>query len=193
MTALTDACSPRRNPRTEAAIFDATIDLLAEVGFAGLTIEGIAARAGVGKTTIYRHWCSKARLVDEAVRARVAHVSTPDTGTLVGDLTLAIEAVIALISTPPISALLPSLIDAAERDPEMARLHAEFTSERRQLMRALLQRGVARGEIPAPADIELLCDMIAGPVLYRRLVSHRSFGRTFARDLAAAVLRAAAS
>lgn len=191
MTALTDTASPRRNPRAEGAIFDATIQLLAEVGFAGLTIEGIAARAGVGKTTIYRHWCSKARLVDEAVRARVAPIHAPDTGRLEEDLRLAIESVIAVVSTPPISSLLPSLVDAAERDPEMARLHAEFTAERRQLMKALLRRGAARGEIPVPADIDLLCDMVAGPVLYRRLVSHRSFGRSFARDLAAAVMRAA--
>lgn len=181
----------RRNRRSEEAILTATVDLLAEVGFAGLTIDGIAARAGVGKATIYRHWSSKAELVIEAFTGCLEPLELIDTGSLRGDLVQAIRRLIRVLTDSPAAHIVPTLVDAAERDPELAELHRSFTAERRKSMVEILQRGVERGELPAGSDLDLLCDLLAGPVFYRRLVTHRPFDRRFAERLADTVLRAA--
>src|SRR5438034_1545522 len=127
MSTSPETISPKwRSRRAEAAILDATIALLAEVGFGGLTIDGIAARAGVGKATIYRHWSSKAEVAVEAFQAFVPPLDDPDTGSFADDARAVLLQVVDGLSNSPLAGILPSLVEAAERDPELERLSKAF-------------------------------------------------------------------
>jgi AcrR family transcriptional regulator len=184
-------CPPRRrNERSYQAILSATLELLAEVGFAGLTIDGIAARAGVGKATIYRHWPSRAQLVLEAIGDVTKRPDPPDTGVLREDLLIMVERLNHGVTKGPLAPLLASLVDAADRDPELAELHRTFSAKRRADVKDILQRAIDRGELPAGTDLELAVDLLAGPVIYRRLVSHAPVGRQYRARLVDAVLAA---
>jgi len=175
--------SLRRSARCHAAILESTVELLAESGFAGLTVEGVAARAGVGKSTIYRHWRSKAELVIEAFGSLIHTAPPVHTGDLRTDLVERVRTVIAVISQPPLAPILPSLLDAAERDPELAELHRRFTAQRRRTLLDLLDAGVAAGTVLPGTDVELVADLLAGPVFYRRLISRAPLGPAFADRL----------
>ena len=179
----------RRSSRAHAAILAATIDLLAELGFAGLTIEGIAAAAGVGKSTIYRHWSSKAQLVIEAFGS-LARVEPPvRTGDLRTDLVARLRALIMAVNSPPLGPIIPSLIDAAERDPELAELHRRFTAQRRRFVLDVLESAIDHGVVDPAADVELVADLLAGPVFYRRLISRAALDPGYAERLVDTLLR----
>lgn len=179
---------PRRSSRSHAAILTATVDLLAELGFAGLTVEGIAARAGVGKSTIYRHWGSKAELVIEAFGSLTRATAPVPTGHLRTDLVEWVGAIVAAISTPPLAPILPSLLDAAERDPELAELHRRFTAQRRRSVLDILETAMTEGAVDLGTDLQLIADLLAGPVFYRRLISREPLGASYAERLVDAVL-----
>ena len=179
----------RRSSRAHAAILAATIDLLAELGFAGLTIEGIAAVAGVGKSTIYRHWSSKAQLVIEAFGS-IARVDPPiRTGDLRTDLVARLRALITAVNSPKLGPIIPSLIDAAERDPELAELHRQFTAQRRRFVLDVLESAIDQGVVDPAADVELVADLLAGPVFYRRLISRAALEPGYAERLVDTLLR----
>jgi len=164
---------PRRpgRPRDEdrgRAIESAALDLLVEYGFAGVTIEGVAARAGVGKATIYRRWDTKAELVVDAyLRQCLDHVVSPDTGSLRADL---LELYRALLNKFRRHGLVTQAFVAERgRHPELAETFAAaFLDGRRAAMREVLDRGVARGELPADADLELLGD-VGSALMWQRL------------------------
>lgn len=159
-----------RVARSRARILAATLDELADRGWTGLAIEGVASRAGVGKATVYRHFDDKPDLVAQAIDSHVQELPVPDTGTLRGDV-LAILGDLAERSQGPRASLFTVLLDAAERDAALAEhRHAFVRARRRPLVRAL-QAGIARGELPATADCDLLADLLAAPLFYRRYVS----------------------
>jgi len=134
--ATAGSIAPRwRSRRAESAILDATIALLGEVGFAGLTIDGIAARAGVGKATIYRHWSSKAEVAVEAFKAFIPPLDDLDTGSLAGDVRAVLLQIVDGLTHSPLAGILPSLVEAAERDPELERLFKDFGRTRRPATR----------------------------------------------------------
>ena len=145
----------RRTQRAERAILDATLAMLGEVGFSGLSIDGIAARAGVGKTTIYRHWEGKAHLVIDAFRRAVPPLPEPDTGTLRNDLVEVLGHVAEGLGSSALSRMLPALVEAAERDADLRRLFGEFGGERRAVLRRVLERGRSRGESRPQFDLDL--------------------------------------
>ncbi len=180
--------SRRRSQRSEAAILDATLELLGEVGFSGLTVDGIAARAGVGKATIYRHWPGKAHLVVDAFRSRIPAMAMPDTGSLRQDLVAVVGFLVQGLEHSPLTRILPALVEAAERDPELERLFKEFGAERRRILRGVLQRAAARGELRPDLDLELALDLIGGPIFARRLVIREPLTPAYARSLVDALL-----
>ena len=172
MTATPGTIAPRwRSRRAESAILDATLALLAELGFGGLTIDGIAARAGVGKATIYRHWSSKAEVALEAFRAFVPPLEDPDTGSFADDIRGVLHQIVEGLSNSPLAGILPSLVEAAERDPEMERLFREFGTSRRAVLRGIFSRAAARGELREGLDADVAIDLLVGPIFTRRLVS----------------------
>ena len=169
---VTSQCSPRVE-RSKAAILKATVDLLVEAGVGGLTIDAVACRARVGKATVYRHWEGRGPLIIEAVTSVVTSSAPPaDTGTLRGDLLACYERMLSACSQPPLSAILPSMVSAAERDPELRRLFETFTAQRRAPTVDAIVRARERGEVRADLDLDLACDLMAAPVFYKRLILH---------------------
>jgi len=182
MTATADpVAAPRwRSRRAESAILEATVALLGEVGFAGLTIDGIAARAGVGKATIYRHWSSKAEVAVAAFTAFVPPLADPDTGAFADDVRVVLLAIVDGLTRSPLAGILPSLVEAAERDPELERLFTEFGRGRRAVLRAVFERAAARGELRDGLDIEVAIDTLVGPIFTRRLITRAPLTRRHA-------------
>ena len=160
------AAPPTGRPRSEEAhkaILDATVELLAEVGFSGLTVEGVAQRAGVGKATIYRRWPSKLPLVVEAY-GRLPGMEDVDTGRLADDLKRMLQGYLEAFNRTPLSALLPSLAGERAHNVELAKVFDPISVQRRLPLMRALERGVQRGEIAPDIDLDLAADLIVGPI-----------------------------
>jgi AcrR family transcriptional regulator len=176
--------------RSRTAIVRATLELLAERGIAATTIEAVADRSGVAKTTIYRQWDSQAALVIDAFDSILRPPPDPDTGTLRGDLLNLLTGLAASLQTGPATSLMFALIDAAERDPAFAALHRRESKARHQIILDVIERGIVRGELPVGTAAEDVLDMLAGPILYRRAVSTGRVSIKFAERVVDHVLRA---
>jgi TetR/AcrR family transcriptional regulator, regulator of autoinduction and epiphytic fitness len=162
-----------KDPRVERSrrvILEAVLEELGEVGYGALTIEAVAARAGVGKSTIYRHWPGKLELVEDAFRTLKASVDVPAEGSLRDRVVAVIEQVACLVEQSTYSTCMPALIDAAEHDPKVREFHNRFSAERRAVLVGLLCDAIGTGELPSTADPELLADALVGPILLRRLM-----------------------
>lgn len=186
------AAVPRGRPRradADAAIIRATLELLDEVGPGRLSMDLIAQRAGVGKATIYRRWDSKEAVVLQALRAATPPVPAPDLGSLREDLLAYYDALVARSRPARDADTLPHLIEAACYDPDLRAALDQHHRERQQAMRTMLERGIARGELPADSDVEVLVDVLLGPLVYRRLVTGAPIDRDFTRRLVDTVLR----
>lgn len=159
-----------RVERSRRVILEAVLDELGAVGYGALTIEAVAARAGVGKSTIYRHWQGKLELVEDAFRTLKAPVEVPEGGTLRDKVVGVLEQVACLVEESTYSACMPALIEAAERDPQVRDFHCRFSAERRAVLVGLLRDAVESGELPSDTDPEILADALVGPILLRRLM-----------------------
>ncbi len=161
-----DIQTPTGRPRSEEAhkaILDATLELLAEVGFSALTVEGVASRAGVGKATIYRRWPSKLPLVVEAF-GQLPGMEDADTGSLAEDLKRMLRGYLQAFNTTALSAVLPSLAGERAHNTELSKVFDPVSKERRVPLMRALERAVARGEIAADVDLELAADLVVGPI-----------------------------
>jgi AcrR family transcriptional regulator len=161
-----------RSEEAHRAILDATLELLAEVGFSALTVEGVATRAGVGKATIYRRWPSKLPLVIEAFGGLPAFEDV-DTGDLVRDLKKMLRSYLELFNSTQLAAVLPSIAGERAHNRDMAVFDPVMQDRRQPLIRAL-ERGVARGELGADLDLDLAADLIVGPIAVRLFFTGRS-------------------
>ncbi|MGW6915895.1 TetR/AcrR family transcriptional regulator [Kitasatospora sp. NPDC054939] len=176
-------------PRKARAIFDATLDLLAEQGYDGLTVEGVAQRAGVNKTTLYRYWPSKGALVSAALTgARRLELAVPDTGSLRGDLEALVRQVVGLLTAPPTAELAVPVFGAVTRSPELADSVRDFFADRLAREQVVLDRAVTRGELPAGTDPALLMDLLAGAVWVRAVLRRTPLEPDFPRRAVTAVL-----
>jgi AcrR family transcriptional regulator len=166
----------RGRPRSEEsrqAILRAAIDLLAESGYAALSIEGIAARSGTGKQTVYRWWPSKADVVLEALAGESdVLVPLPDTGSWPADLRAFLAASFALGRKPRVVEVLRALMAQAQLDPGFhARFRAGFLQRRREALGVLLDRAVERGELPSGVSAATVADIVFGVIWYRVLTT----------------------
>lgn len=162
--------SPR--PRgSDDAILRATLDLIAEHGVSGLTVDTVAAKAGVGKATIYRHWGSRAGLIRAAIAAMKRPSVEPDTGSLRDDLTILLRHLVEYLDQPDSGRVFTALLDAAARDPELATLRDEAEQEARASFERVVGRAIERGELPGGLDVRLLVDLVISPFVYRRVVT----------------------
>lgn len=164
-----------RIERSRRVVLSAALELLGEVGYGGLTVEGVAARAGVGKSTIYRHWPGKLELIEDAIRVLKSDFQPPPAGPVRDRVIALLRQVSTNLAGSTWSKCLPAIIDAAERDPEVLRIHRRVTCERREFLMELLEEGVAAGEIPAGIDLCLLAETLVGPIIVRRLLFHEPF------------------
>lgn len=169
----------------DAAILDAVLDGLAEQGYDRMSMDDVAARAGVGKAAIYRRWSSKAAVVADAIahwRRRLVPVEPPDTGSLRGD----VEALVARVpdyneNDTNTMKVIVGVATAAVHDPVLAAAIDDLVlSTPRQIVRAVLDHAVARGEIPAGRDLTLVPDVALGLNLVR-MVTGRPVDRVFVR------------
>ena len=184
----------RRNDAARDAILDAAFRLLSDPGTDGLTIEAIAAEAGVGRQTIYRWWPSKgAVLADALIRHARVVVPERDTGTFAGDLAAFLTDSFAGLAEQGYAARLRQIVAAAQQDEHVASLLADFTAVRRAALRALLERGRDAGELARDADLDMLVDMAYGVLYYRLLVGHAPLDEKAARALAAELTRSGGS
>lgn len=183
-------------PRCEVrhrCILDATFDLLHEVGFGNLTIEGIAERAGVGKTTIYRRWPNKASLVVEAFRTVVApEVHFPEADTVRESLRQQMRRVVRLMNSPR-GQILRSIVAGGQMDPEIAEaFRANWIEARRAEARPIIKRAIQSGELRVDVNPDLLLDALYGPLYFRFLIRHLPLTPHFADAIFAMVMKGAA-
>lgn len=180
----------RRSERSHRAIVEATQALLVEAGYRELTIEGVAARARVGKQTIYRWWPSKAALALEAYLAGSYTLPPPaDSGSALENVTALLDWLVSVLAEPIGGRVLAGLVSDLQHDAELAeRYHRDVVPARRRAMLGALERARERGEIRADADLEVAVDELHGAVFYRLLLSGEPLDRAFTTLLARQVL-----
>jgi AcrR family transcriptional regulator len=159
----------------------ATYELLSEEGLAGVTIDAVARRSGVAKTTIYRHWPSREALLLDACAQMGPHFDILDAGSFPNDLRALAERVIEQLLSGPYAAILLSLMDAAERSPELAALLAAAQTKLVAAIRTILARARVRGELRRLPEASDVAALIVGPLLYRRLFAHEPLSEGFFR------------
>ncbi|MDZ8223342.1 TetR/AcrR family transcriptional regulator [Nostoc sp. ChiVER01] len=162
--------SPSGRPRSihaNQAIVQATLDLLAEVGYESMSIEAIASRAGVGKTTIYRRYTSKEELVADAIESLRDDLVIPDTGRFWGDMDILINNAAKKIDSPLGRQTLALIISTASSNPQFAEVYwTKYTKLRREAFSKVLERAKSRGEIHKDADVDLIIDLVSGSLYY---------------------------
>ena len=165
----------RGRPRSEEAhqaILAAVVELLPEQGLTGLTIEAVAARAGVGKTTIYRRWKTKNELIVAAIEMLRPPGSPPDTGSVVGDLGAIVAMQRERLESSRLPRIVPRVLGEAMEDPE---LHSEILARAvapiRGMLVEIVERGIARGELREDLDVEALVDVLHAVPVYKLLMT----------------------
>jgi AcrR family transcriptional regulator len=191
MTDNTQAVVGRpREVRVDGAILAATLELVAEVGIHDFRMDDVAERAGVGKAAIYRRYRSKDELVTATVAALVSEITVPDTGSTREDLLALMRGAVEVYGDPIKAGVMPSLVGAMPQRPELARAVRDgFLSQRRAALRAVLDRGVARGDLRADLDVELALDVLGGALFYRLLVTGGPIDGDLAEGVAELILR----
>jgi AcrR family transcriptional regulator len=180
-----------RAPGYDKAILDATLEILFDKGYAGVTIEGVAARSGVGRPTIYRRWSSKPALVIAAITQSVGVSPIPDTGSLRRDLLAFQRQQARLMDWPASRRITAGLVADLVADPELAEPYfRDYLEPRRVSVWEALQRGVDRGELRADADFSLIYDLLLGTLFVRSVVRGEPLGPDLAEQTVDAVLTA---
>lgn len=179
MTGRTPEGADKRVQRSVATVLQHTFALLSETGIAGVSIDEVSRRSRVSKTTIYRHWPSRSALLLDACTKLSTPVDPPDTGDLERDLGLLAQGLAAQLTTAPWASILPSIIDAAERDREVSKVHAALQAQFNAPFLAVAERARARGALPAgdtPADVAAA---VLGPLYFRRWFSKEPLDPAF--------------
>jgi AcrR family transcriptional regulator len=181
----------KRSLESRAAILAAARTLIREIGYAELTIEGIAARAGVGKQTIYRWWRSRADVLLEALADEAdLEISIADRGSYRADLEAFLTDTFRLAEAPNTRRILQTLMAEAQLDTEFgARFRVAFLERRRDALRALLRRAADRGDLPARPAPETVLDLVFGALWYRILGTGQPVDDALAADLLAVLAR----
>lgn len=179
-----------RDPRIDGAVLSATVELLAETGYASLLVSAIAERAGTSKPAIYRRWPSKAHLVHEAVFPIGAATELPDTGSLPEDLHEMVSRSMAFLSTPPARAALPGLVAEMAADPTLhSALLERFADVIGGGLTELLQRAADRGEVRSGVTASELTEAIAGITLMGLLTRQDELDDTWVDRTTALLLK----
>jgi AcrR family transcriptional regulator len=191
VTTTTRPVGRPRSPEADRAILDAALELFAECGFDGLTVEGVAARAAVGKGTIYRRYAGKIDLVMAAAKSISETQSpAPDTGSVDDDLRSLARGLVRVLTRTPAGPAVCQLVSELPRNPELAEAHRAFVDTRRSMVVAVVRRGIERGELRAGVDAGRIADSIAGPIFYRYLVTQSRLDNAYADSLVDQVMLA---
>jgi AcrR family transcriptional regulator len=172
--------SDERVRRSKEAVLTATYQLLSEKGLSGASVDEVSLRSGVAKTTIYRHWPTRWALLLEACSKLGQKAEVPNTGSLKGDVTALATFFACQLSSNRMATVLPSILDAAERDSEIAdllhaKIHAGFVAPFHQVFELAQQRG----ELSRGCNFSELLAVILGPLFYRRWFSREIIDEKF--------------
>ena len=177
-----------RDPSRDEAILDASIDVLVRDGYDRLSIEGVAAAAGVGKATVYRRWSNKAELVIDAMATLKPSIDTIDTGSLDGDIELMI-AVSCSPSSQRLQQVMVSVCSALPREPDLlAAFKTRFTEPRIARITAMLERARDRDELGPDVDVAMAASLVPSLMLQRALMTGQPAGRAYAEQVVGSVL-----
>ena len=179
----------RRSARSHRAVLESALALVREQGYAAVTIDGIAARAGVSKATIYRWWNHKSAILVEAFLTSVhPQIAFPDSGSAREDLVAQATSLARVLSDPVLGSLFVSLLGEARHDPDLATaLRDGWQTPRRVAGGEVIERAMARNELPADTDPELVLDGVYGPLYLRLLFGHAPLDESSLRQIVAQV------
>lgn len=155
-------------PRGEAArhrIINATSEIILDGGLDAFTVEAVATASGAARSTVYRHWPEPHDLLVDTLRSMGSQFPTPDTGTLKSDLAAAVSFLRPMLEDRRVRRLMLDLTRAALDDPELEQVRIRLMAERRQPIRVILQRAIARGEIDPDIDLTMAADLVEGPLM----------------------------
>jgi len=185
---------PRGRPRSalaDLAIREAAVDLFAERGFEGFSVEDVADRAGVSKATVYRRYPSKVDLVVEAASCLAAdEITFPDTGNLRDDVHGLARSLVETFRTSPAGRVMPVMTFERRRYPELDAGYRRFLADRKARTREVLRRGIERGELPPDTDVAVMGSMLVGPIFHRLMITQEPLDDAFVDALVDAILRA---
>ncbi len=181
-----------RVTRSRTKVVHAAIDLLLSDGANGVTIEAVAARSGVAKTTIYRQWDDRDQLLLDAIGALSGETMCyRHTASLRDDLIAGLAQLVVALKRTEWARIVPTMLDAAERNAHFAALTKAFIDSRRRPLRQRLELAKRNGELPPDADIELMVGLLVGPLFYRRYITRQPVSAALARHVVDAVLAGA--
>ena len=173
----------RSKEAVKAASLAAAYELLTEAGFGGVTFDEVSRRSGVAKTTIYRYWPTRSALLFDAVMQFAPRLQTPNTGSLRDDLTALALGLAHRLQTGRWASAMPSIVDAAERDEDVAKFQSRTHAGMMSGFGAIVARAQARGELNPNFDVSDLTASIAGPLFYRRWFSRQEVDDAFVRGI----------
>ncbi|MFF7453928.1 TetR/AcrR family transcriptional regulator [Kitasatospora sp. NPDC008115] len=181
-----------RGEKVRAAVLTAALAELDDIGYAALTMDGVAQRAGVHKTTVYRRWKDRDALILDALTGRIAgDIPIPDTGDLDGDLRALARGLAAWLGSPAGAAVLAVMLSDAARAPGIAEVRAGIFADRLRRAEPVVVRAVERGELPAGIDPAEVIKNLAAPLYFRALITGEPVDERAADRAARAVLAAA--
>jgi AcrR family transcriptional regulator len=190
--------APRRRPggrsaRVRADTIAATLTELAENGYSALSLERVARRAGVNKTTLYRRWGTREDLVLEAMLERAGeHISIPDTGSLYEDLLELARTAAANAASPEVAAMARAVAASSPHDDRLAAANRRFWTERLDMDAAIVERAIERGEVKAGIEPKQVIEAVLGPIHLRLLLSGERINRPFLEGIVELVVRGVA-
>lgn len=173
-----------RSEKTKSDILNASYELLIENGFAGITVEKIAERANVSKATIYKWWANKAAVVmDGFLNAINVELPIPNTGSTVEDMFIQVDNFVKFLTTRK-GNVITEIIAEGQYDPKLADIYRNaYFTPRRNISKQILERGISRGELRTDLNVEVIIDLIWGPVFYRLLITGEVIDSTFVKEL----------
>lgn len=169
--------------RSRAKVLGAMSELIFERGLSGASVDEVSRRSGVAKTTIYRHWPSRADLLRDACTSIGTPQEVPDTGSFRTDMTELMMKLAELLRSARWTSVLPSIIDAAERDPDIAAMYSTLQKGYSAPFEEIIQRAVRRRELPHDIDAAVLIAGLVGPLFYRRWFSREPLTEAFAMQI----------
>ena len=188
-TPVAEKVLDERVRRSRMTVLASTAELLFERGFSGTSVDEISRRSGVAKTTIYRHWPSRADLLRDACSTIGTPQDVPDTGSFRSDVIALVTNLAHLLRTAKWASVLPSIIDAAERDADIADMYSELQRGYSAPFEAVILRAVQKGELPKNTDAATLIAALTGPLFFRRWFSRDPLTDAFARRIVQWVIR----
>lgn len=165
--------------RSREQILTTTLHLLTEHGLGGVSIDDVSRQSGIAKTTIYRHWPTRSALLIDACTQLATHQEVADTGDVRADLDAQLHTLAHLLQTARWSSVLPSIVDAAERDPDLATVHGTLQRGHAAPFQEIIGRALGSSALPPATDPSTLIAALIGPLYYRRWFSREPLDEAF--------------